>query len=101
MSDDTPAWAVELLGDDAYELQEIGAQTVDDFGMTLHMMIVMPVESARDWINTYIDATEGQNLNSQLILWDFLHTFALQLEEGVDQDPEDDWDRLTDDDYDA
>lgn len=91
MSDDTPAWAIELLGDDAYELQEIGSQTIDDHGMALHMMIVMPVESARDWINTYLSATEGGDLNSQLILWDFLHAFALQLEEGVDLDPDDEW----------
>lgn len=92
MNDSTPAWAVELLGDDAHHLQEIGEQTIDDHGMALHMMIVMPVEAARDWLDTYFNATELGQLDDQLRLWDFLHAFALQLEEGVDLDPDDEWD---------
>lgn len=78
-------WAEEIFGEDIEEIESIAEQIIEEDGISLHISMVIPVSSARDWHEHYSNAIAG-SAESMLKMWMFLEAFCVQIEEGLDME---------------
>jgi hypothetical protein len=88
--DPVSAWAEELFGEDAEEIQAVAEQIVEDHGMSLHVAMVIPVSAAREWLEHYENSLNGAPESMAKMLM-FLEQFAVQIEHGLDMDVDPDY----------
>lgn len=88
-NDPVSSWAEELFGDDAEDIQAKAEQIVEDHGMSLHVVMVIPVEAAREWLEHYEESLNGVPESMAKMLM-FLENFATQMEQGLDLDVDED-----------
>ena len=76
-------WAEELFGEDAEDIKSKSEQIIEEDGISLHVEMVIPLSSARDWHEQYSAAIDG-NLEGMAKMWMFLESFCQQIEEGLE-----------------
>lgn len=78
-------WANELFGDDADEIRTKAEQIIAEDGVALHLTMVVPMASAREWLDAYQNSLHAipEAVASMLM---FLESVAKQIEQGIDME---------------
>lgn len=77
------AWAEDLFGDDAEDMMANSEQIIEDHGISLHISMVIPVNSAKDWLEHWNAAVHGSD-EAMAKMFMFLEQIATQIEEGLE-----------------
>ena len=90
-------WAYELFGEDAEALRAKAEQIIEDNGVSLHIEMILPMDSAREWLEAYENSLHGipDAMASMLV---FLESIAKQIQDGIEMDIDDELHGYLDDD---
>lgn len=75
-------WANELFGNDADEIRTKAEQIIAEDGVSLHLTMVVPMASARDWLSAYQDSMHAIP-EAVATMMMFLESVAQQIEQGI------------------
>jgi hypothetical protein len=82
-------WISEFISpEDRGEIESTAEAIVRDDGMWLEVSLMTPAEGARDFLDTYDRAQEG-DIMAMFSLLTFLGTIADTLQHGLDMEPDD------------